>query len=92
MRVTLSKRAGLTRISHQLSAKTPNMPAFTALRLLGHLNVPSGTLPESSHRAPCIRRLLRRFATTPGEKCGLENRRVFVDNGINIYYLDSSKM
>ena len=43
-----------------------------ALRLVGFLDVLSSTPAESSRRAPCIHARLRRLATKPGEKCGLE--------------------
>jgi len=61
----------LARISHQPSAATANMPASTALRSLGLLNIPSGTPTSPSLRAPCICGHLRCFATMPGEKSGL---------------------
>jgi hypothetical protein len=65
-------RASLTRISHKLSTVTAYMPASTALRSPGLLNIPSGSLSSSSLRAPCACRHLRCFATILCEKCGLE--------------------
>jgi len=59
------------RISRQLSAATPNLPAPASLRSLGRLNAVF-TMPTSpSLRAPFICGHLRRFATIPGEKSGL---------------------
>jgi len=73
----VSRTVYLTRISHQPSAATPNMPVSAALRSLGLLNIPSGMPTSSSLRAPCIHRHLQRFATMPGEKSGLRLSPVF---------------
>ena len=61
----------LARISHQVYAATLNMPASTALRSVGLLNIVSTMPTSSSRRVPCIHRHLQRFATIPGEKCRL---------------------
>ena len=61
----------LARISHQLSAAAGEKAVSTALRSVTVLDVLSSTPARANHRAPCIRSLLPRLATTPGEKCGL---------------------
>ena len=66
---------GLTRISHQVSAATSNMPASTALRSVGLLNIVPTMPTSSSRRVPCIHGPLQRFATIPGEKCGFVHSR-----------------
>jgi hypothetical protein len=55
---------------------------MSALRSVGFLDVLSSTPAESSRRAghkapdaPCIHTRLRRLATKPSEKCGLERLR-----------------
>ena len=63
----------LARISHQLSTAAADPGMSTALRSVGLLDVLSSTPAELSGRAPCIHARLRRLATKPDEKCGLES-------------------
>jgi len=62
----------LARPSHQLSAAAPHLPASAALRSVGVLDGPSGPPARASVAAPCRHGHLRRLATKPGEKVGLD--------------------
>ncbi len=62
----------LARISHRLSTAAADPGMSAALRSVGFLDVLSSTPAESSRRAPCIHARLRRLATKPCEKSGLE--------------------
>jgi len=68
----------LARISHQLSAAAADPGMATTLRSVGFLDVLSSTPAESSRRAPCSHARLRRLATKPGEKSGLERNRQYI--------------
>jgi len=62
----------LTSVSHQLSTAATQSGMSTALRSVGLLDILSSMPPGALSRAPCIPARLRRLATKPGEKCGLE--------------------
>ncbi len=49
----------------------------TALRSVGLLDVLPSTPASPSPRAPCIHARLRRLATKPGEKSGLDTRDLY---------------
>ncbi len=65
-------RLALARISHQASTAATDPGMSTALRSLGLLDVLLSTPAGPLGRAPCIHARLRRLATRPGEKSGLE--------------------
>jgi hypothetical protein len=77
----------LARISHQVSTAAADSGASAALRLFRLLDIVSTMPAGPTLRAPCSHTTLRRLATTPGEKCGLEN---FAMPGGAAIWLDSS--
>ncbi|MFQ5737489.1 MAG: xanthine dehydrogenase family protein molybdopterin-binding subunit [Acidobacteriota bacterium] len=62
----------LTRISHTQSTTAADMPASTALRSVGLLDVLSSATAGPSVATPCTHAHLHRLATIECEKCGLK--------------------